>query len=159
MIKNGVLLFVVTLVIASCSISKKVAQERKTVDGTWTLEDVGYEGSEGSFKAILFNDADAFCFEGSTWFFRNNNSTGSYTIQNSNSICTGGVRNIRWSIVETKGANDKLQFKFIDEKKKDINSRTGYRFDIVSLSATQMTLKSDVNVDGAPVSVTYSFAR
>ena len=152
-------MFVCSLIMASCSISKKVGEERKTVDGTWVPEDVGYAGSEGSFKSILFNDANAFCFEGSTWFFRNNNSTGSYTIQSSNNVCAGGVRNIRWSIVENEGGNDKLQFKFIDEKKKDLYGRTGYSFDIVSLSPSQMTLKSDVNVDGAPVSVVYSFVK
>lgn len=158
MMKSKVVLVVLALAISSCSISKKVGEQRKSVDGTWVMKNVGYEGSEGLFKSKLFNDAEAVCFEGSTWFFRNNNSTGSYTLKNS-SICAGGTRNIRWSIVETDGGNGQLQFKFIDEKKKDIYGRTGYRLDIVSLSPSQMTLKSDVTVDGSQVSVIYEFLK
>jgi hypothetical protein len=133
-------------------------EDRKMVDGTWTLDNVGYEGSEGDFKAQLFDDADAVCFEGSTWFFRNNNSTGSYTIP-SGSLCSGGERNIRWSIIENQGGGEQLQFKFIDEKKNDIYGRTGYRLDLVSLSPSEMTLSSDVTVDGSPVSVIFEFSR
>ena len=152
------MLFALGFLLFSCSISKAVREERKTVNGTWTLENVGYEENEGSFKSILFNDAKAVCFEGSTWFFLNNNSTGNYNLKNS-SICSGGQRNIRWSIVENDGGNNQLQFKFIDEKKKDIYGRTGYRFDIVSLSLSEMTLKSKVTVDGSPISVVYEFVK
>ncbi|MGB7394886.1 MAG: lipocalin family protein [Pricia sp.] len=149
---------VLSLALTSCSISKEVREDRKTVDGTWTLNNVVYEGNEGDFKAQLFDDAEAVCFEGSTWFFRNNNSTGNYTIP-TGSLCSGGQRNIRWSIIENEGGGEQLQFKFIDEKKNDINGRTGYRLDLVSLSPSQMTLKSDVSVGGSPVSVVYEFSR
>ncbi|HET8735657.1 MAG TPA: lipocalin family protein, partial [Pricia sp.] len=141
-----------------CSMSKQVREDRKVIDGTWTLENVSYEGSEGTFKARLFNDAEAVCFEGSTWFFRNNNSTGSYTIP-SGSLCSGGKRNIRWSMVEKQGGGEQLQFKYIDEKKNDINGNTGYRLDLVSLTQSGMTLESDVTVEGNPVSVVYEFSR
>lgn len=150
--------FVVSLLLFSCSTTKQVRDDRSTVDGTWTLNDVGYEGNEGDFKAKLFDDASAVCFEGSTWFFRNNNSTGSYTIQ-PGSLCSGGERNIRWSIIENQGGSQQLQFKYIDEKKKDIYGRTGYRMDVMSISPSQMTLKSNVTVDGNPVSVVYEFSR
>ena len=158
MIKRTFVLITCSLLFLSCSLSKEVREARKTVDGTWTLQNVGYAGNEGDFKAILFNDAEAVCFEGSTWFFRNNNSTGNYTIPQG-SLCSGGMRNIRWSIIENEGSGRQLQFKYIDEKKNDINGRTGYRMDIVSLGMNQMTLKSDVQVDGAPVSVTYEFQK
>ncbi|SIS70698.1 Lipocalin-like domain-containing protein [Zobellia uliginosa] len=159
MIKNSVLMLALALVVASCSLSKEVREQRKTINGTWLLEDVGYEGDGGSFKSMLFNDANGFCFEGSKWSFLENNSTGSYTIPTSNSICPGGARNIRWSVLENENGNDKLQFKFIDEKKKDLYGRTGYRLEILSLSDSQMRLKSDVNVDGSPVSVIYNFVK
>ncbi|WP_276166784.1 lipocalin family protein [Zobellia alginiliquefaciens] len=159
MIKNSVLMLALAVVVSSCSLSKNVREERKTINGNWVLENVGYESNGGSFKSMLFNDANGFCFEGSTWYFLENNSTGSYTIPTSNSVCPGGVRNIRWSVLENENGNDKLQFKYIDEKKKDIYGRTGYRLEIVSLSPSQMTLKSDVNVDGSPVSVVYKFSK
>lgn len=158
MIKYSLVVFVSSLLLFSCSTSKQVREDRKMVDGTWTLKNVGYEGSEGDFKAQLFDDAEAVCFEGSTWFFRNNNSTGSYTIQ-PGSLCSGGERTIRWSIIENQGGGEQLQFKYIDEKKDDINGRTGYRLDMVSLTPSQMTLKSDATVDGNPVSVVYEFSR
>ena len=158
MSKRSLTVLVFSLAFFSCFTSKQVRDDRKVVDGKWTLENVGYEGNEGDFKARLFNDAEAVCFEGSTWFFRNNNSTGSYTIP-PGSLCSGGERNIRWSIIENQGGGQQLQFKYIDEKKNDINARTGYRLDLVSLTPSQMTLRSDVTVDGNPVSVVYEFGR
>ncbi len=158
MIKSSLLTLMVSLLLFSCSTTKQVRDDRKVVDGTWTLNDVGYEDNEGDFKAKLFDDASAVCFEDSTWFFRNNNSTGSYTIQ-PGSLCSGGERNIRWSIIESQGGGQQLQFKYIDEKKNDIYGRTGYRLDVVSISPSQMILKSNVTVDGSPVSVVYKFNR
>lgn len=156
--KNSFLIFVLSLSLYSCSTSKQVREDRKIVDGTWTLNNVGFEDNTGDFKAELFDDASAVCFEGSTWFFRNNNSTGSYTIP-SGSLCSGGERNIRWSIIENANGGQQLQFKYIDEKKNDIYGRTGYRLDVVSINPSQMTLKSNVTVDGSPVSVVYQFSR
>lgn len=156
--KNSIVILTLTVLLFSCSTSKQVREDRKMVDGTWILNDVGYEGSEGDFKAELFNDASAVCFEGSTWFFRNNNSTGTYTIQ-PGSLCTGGERNIRWSIIDNDGGTEQLQFKYIDEKKNDIYGRTGYRLEVVSITPSQMTLKSNVTVDGSPVSVVYEFSK
>lgn len=158
MIKSIVIPIMASVLLFSCSTTKQVRDDRKVVDGTWTLNDVGYEGNDGDFKAKLFDDASAVCFEGSTWFFRNNNSTGSYSIQ-PGSLCSGGERNIRWSIIESQGGGQQLQFKYIDEKKNDIYGRTGYRLDVVSISASQMILKSNVTVDGSPVSVVYNFSR
>lgn len=158
MMKYNVIVVVASFFLFSCSTSKQVRDDRKVVDGTWTLDDVRYEGNEGDFKAELFDDASAVCFEGSTWFFRSNNSTGSYTIQ-PGSLCSGGERNIRWSIIESQGGGQQLQFKYIDEKKNDIYGRTGYRMDVVSISPSRMTLKSNVTVDGNPVGVVYEFNR
>ncbi len=158
MIKSSILPIIASLLLFSCSTTKQVRDDRKTVDGPWTLNDVGYEDNEGDFKAKLFDDASAVCFEGSTWFFRNNNSTGSYTIQ-PGSLCSGGERNIRWSIIDNEGGGQQLQFKYIDEKKNDIYGRTGYRLDVVSITPSQMTLKSNVSVDGSSVSVVYKFSK
>ena len=78
-----------TLLISSCSVSKAARDQRNLISGTWTLNDVSFENNEGTFKAVIFNDADAICFEGSKWFFRDNNSTGKYTIKDG-SLCSGG---------------------------------------------------------------------
>lgn len=146
-----------SLILVSCGgLSKENKSSRSNLDGTWMLQDVTY-GSEGYFKSVLFNDVDAKCFKGSEWFFRSNNSTGSYTINDTN--CSTGTRNIRWSITDTDGTPSQFQFKFVDEKKKDLNNGMGYVFRIVSMSPSTMTLASSVSVDGKPVELIYNFNK
>lgn len=146
------------LIVISCSISKEVREQRNTISGTWTLENIRYEDNSGTFKARLFNDADAICFEGSEWYFRDNNSTGRYTIDNS-SICQGGDRFIRWSVQESPTGIFQLQFKFIDENRKDISGGSGFRLDIATLDQQEMVLESDAVVDGESVTVVYEFNK
>ena len=67
------LLGIVLIYTASCSVSQANKTYRNTVDGYWTLNNISFENA-GAFKATLFNDAEAICFEGSEWFFRENNS-------------------------------------------------------------------------------------
>jgi len=152
------LVMLVAIIMSSCSLSKDNKTYRSTINGTWELSDVSFQNNSGMFKSVLFNDAEDICFEGSEWFFRANNSTGSYTI-NSAGNCPAGTRNIRWSVVERENGINQFQFKFIDEKRNDISGGLGYRLDIVSLSESTMQLRSNVTVDGQPVSVVYQFIR
>ena len=147
------------LLVSSCSISKAVRDQRNMISGTWNLDNIGYENNQGSFKAILFNDADAICFEDSDWYFRDNNSTGRYTIK-PGSLCSGGDRFIRWSVVEQpQGYSNQLQFKFIDERRKDVSGGYGYRLNIASLTPSSMTLKGNSVVNGQTVTVVYEFTK
>ncbi|AIZ42880.1 MULTISPECIES: lipocalin-like domain-containing protein [Cellulophaga] len=147
-----------SVVLSSCSATKAVREKRNLLSGTWELTNVSFEGQPGSFKSVIFNDAQDICFEGSNWFFRDNNSTGRYTIAQS-SLCNGGDRYIRWSVIENDYGTSQLQFKPIDEKNKDISGGYGYRLDIASLTASNMTLKSNVMANGAPVAVVYEFTK
>ncbi|MBT8299236.1 MAG: lipocalin family protein [Maribacter sp.] len=157
--KMFLLLGAVCLLVSSCSVTKVAREKRNLLNGTWTLEDISYENNTGNFSSTLFNDAKDICFEGSTWFFRNNNSTGSYAIAPS-SLCNGGDRFIRWSVVDrAENYSSQLQFKFTDEKFKDISGGLGYRLNIASLSASEMTLKSNNNVDGETVTIVYKFTK
>ena len=143
----------------SCSVSKAVREKRNLMSGTWTLTDIVYANNEGAFKATLFDDADAICYEGSEWYFRDNNSTGRYTIE-PGSLCNGGDRFFRWSVIEQpESYNPTFQFKFIDEDRKDISGGYGYRLTIENLTATEMQMRSNVQVDGQPVSVVYQFTK
>lgn len=147
------------MLLSSCSVSKGARDQRNLISGTWMLENVSFENNEGTFKAVLFNDADAICFEDSKWFFRDNNSTGKYTIKDG-SLCSGGERYIRWSVQErAENYNSQLQFKFIDEKSKDISGSVGYRLTIANLTPQEMILKSNVSVDGEAVTVVYEFNK
>ncbi|MGB5820037.1 MAG: lipocalin family protein [Saonia sp.] len=160
MMKNAIWLLAATFMLfTSCSVSKGARDQRNLLSGTWILNDVSYENNQGTFKSIIFNDAEDICFEGSQWFFRDNNSTGRYTIKNS-TLCSGGDRFIRWSVVERpESYSSQLQFKFIDEKRKDISGGTGYRLNIANLTAQSMTLKNNVSVDGEPVTIVYQFTK
>lgn len=145
-------------IISSCSVSKSARQQRNLLSGSWILNDVSYENNQGSFKSVIFGDAQDICFEGSDWFFRDNNSTGRYTIKQG-SLCQGGDRFIRWSVVEPADRLSQLQFKFIDDKRKDVSGGRGYRLDIANLNEQTMTLKSNVSVDGQAVTIVYEFTR
>ena len=110
-------------------------------------------------KAVLFNDVEDICLEGSEWFFRDNNSTGRYTISPS-TLCNGGDRYIRWSVVEREeNYTSQLQFKFINEKNQDISGGAGYRLNIDTLTEYAMILKSNAMVDGTSVNVVYEFTK
>ena len=147
------------LIVSSCAISKDARGKRNTLSGSWTLNDISFENNTGNFKAVLFNDVEDICLEGSDWFFRDNNSTGRYTISPS-TLCNAGDRFIRWSVVAQGGTgNSQLQFKFIDEKRKDISGGVGYRLNIETLTEQAMTLKSNVSVDGESVTVVYEFTK
>ncbi|HLV62436.1 lipocalin family protein [Galbibacter sp.] len=157
--KAYLLLLVVAAVASSCGLSKANRDSRKTLNGTWELSHIDYQNNEGYFKSLLFNDVTSKCFRGSEWFFRSNNSTGYYNII-APGDCAPGQRFIRWSIQDDVNGNpSKFQFKFIDEKKKDISGGFGYVFDIRSLSADQMVVSSVSNVDGESVTVVYQFNR
>ena len=156
--KNYLLVMAFAVLFSSCSISKAVREKRNMLSGTWTLNDISYENGSGNFKSVLFNDADDICFEGSDWFFRDNNSTGRYTLATS-SLCQGGDRFMRWSVVDNpENYSSQLQFKRIDEKNKDISGK-GYRLNITMLTASEMVLKSNATVDGKVINVVYKFNK
>lgn len=152
-------LFAGLLVLQGCSVSKAARGQRNLLSGTWELTDISYRNNEGAFQATLFNDADAICFEGSEWFFRDNNSTGRYTLTQG-SLCQGGDRFFRWSVQERQeNYKSVFQFKFIDENLKDISGGQGYRLLIETLDAAQMTLSSNVQADGSPITILYHFTK
>jgi hypothetical protein len=156
--KNYLLIMAVAVLFSSCSISKVARENRNMLSGTWTLNDVSYENDSSDFKAIIFSDVEDICFEGSDWFFRDNNSTGRYTIATS-SLCEGGDRFIRWSVIDTPANySSQLQFKRIDEKNKDISGK-GYRLNISALTTNEMVLKSNTIVDGKVINVVYKFTK
>lgn len=156
--KNLAILSLIMLVMTSCSLSKQEKTARKTIDGTWTLTKVTYD-SPGTFNATLFDDTTASCFEGSQWFFRSNNSTGTYNIINAD--CPTGDRNIRWSATEIgkNTGNYDFTMKFTDEKKTDIQKNTGYRMSLNYLDDNAMKLTQTINFEGKPFKINLNFSR
>lgn len=159
MMKIRVLLMLLVLTGWSCTTTKSVRSQRNLLSGTWSLDNIRYENNSGNFQSILFDDAKDICFEDSEWFFRDNNSTGRYTIKQG-SLCQGGDRYIRWSVVEPQqNYSSQFQFKFIDENYKDISGGRGYRLNIAMLTEQAMVMKSNANIDGDMVTIVYEFSK
>lgn len=153
----GIAMLVATLFV-SCSLSKTEKTARKSIDGNWVLNKVTYD-TEGIFNATLFDDATAACFEGSQWFFRSNNSTGTYDITDAN--CETGVRNIRWSANEIGKDTGNFDFsmKFTDAKKNDIQKNTGYRMNLKYLDDNSMQITQTIQFEGEPFNINLNFTR
>ncbi|WP_242009134.1 lipocalin family protein [Robertkochia solimangrovi] len=148
----------VLFTVLSCGLSKDNRSSRDTINGTWELASISYQGNEGYFKSELFGMATSKCFKNSEWFFRSNNSTGYYTLPAGE--CAGGTQNIRWSVQDdANGQPSKFTFKYIDEKKNDLYGGVGYVLDITSLSENSMTLTSNENVDGESIQLVYQFNK
>ena len=149
------------ILLASCSSSKQTASvpERNDVKGTWLLDRITYDGipSGQKLKLTLLDEGDDACLTGSTWVFPNNGN-GSYTIANSGAGCTSGQRNIVWSY-QKNGDQPQLQVKRMEGgvKAKDITD--GYRFKIISVNETSLTLQSEVSYQGSPIYINYLFSK
>ena len=152
--------FLAVLIISSCSLSKEARTYKKTVDGNWQLQTITTEGITGKIKAQVLDEADFNCFVGSTWNFNQNNSLGYYEISKNAGECVAVKRNIRWSIFEETGSPKMLQYKRVDNKYKDMDEgKAGFRFTILSLTDTQMQLKSNITFEGKPASFIYNFIK
>lgn len=148
-------------ILFSCSSSKKSANEinRNDLKGTWILENITYEGlpQNQKLKLTLLDEGTEDCLKGSTWIFPNNGN-GSYSITQNKQGCTSGERNIVWSYREGNGQNI-FQYKKLTGgvKAKDITD--GYKFNIVSVTGTNLLLNSKVLFEGNTISINYSFTK
>ena len=152
-------LIIISFLLTACSASKEARTSKKTIDGNWQLQNVLTEGIMGKVKVQLFNEADLSCFTGSTWKFNDRNSLGTYTVTKNTSECTAVVRNVRWSIYETKDEPGLLQFKRLNDKLKEVDDGDGFRFTIVQLDQNTMQLKSAITFENRPAAVIYNFTR
>lgn len=155
--KLGITLLIATLFV-SCSLSKVEKSARKTVDGNWVLNSVTYD-AQGKFNTQLFNDVTASCFENSQWFFRSNNSTGTYDIINSD--CSTGARNFRWAANEIgkNSGNFDFTMKFTDAKKNDLEKNTGFRMNLRYLDDNSMQITQTIQFEGKPFHINLNFTR
>ena len=151
-----------SLIFAACSSSKKAVAtaDRDNVKGTWVMDNISYDGiPEGQkVKLTLLGEGDENCLKGSTWVFPNNGN-GSYTIaQNATTGCTPGERNIVWSYRMENGQTI-LQYKRLPGGVKAKDIADGYKFNIVSATDANLSLRSDVNFEGKTININYSFSK
>ena len=151
-----------TIILASCSSSKKsiATANRDDVKGTWLLDNISYDGlPQGQkVKLTLLDEGDENCLKGSTWVFPNNGN-GSYSIaQNEANDCPPGERNIVWSYRQENGQTI-LQYKRLPGGVKAKNITDGYKFNIVSATDANLSLRSNVMFEGSTISINYSFSK
>jgi Lipocalin-like domain len=160
-LKLGISILTLAVLMYACSSSKEARTDKRTLNGTWLLQNVTTEGITGKIKAQILDEADYNCFENSTWKFNQNTSLGSYEITKNGGECVAKKQDIRWSIFEEKGMPIRLQYKRVDAKYyKDIDEgKAGFRFTIVSLDKTTMQLKSEITFEGKPAYFIYNFTK
>ncbi|MBZ9631750.1 lipocalin family protein [Salegentibacter sp. LM13S] len=149
----------VAVLLAACGTSKTAKEARKTFNGNWTLTSVTYPNSSGEFDVTLLNDANASCFENSTWNFVSNNNRGAYNVQGTN--CSGGQRYFIWSIDEENTPEGIFDF-LLKPTDEDYNSTTGdqgFRMNLKSLSETQMVWEQSVMLEGSPFVIRMNFSK
>jgi hypothetical protein len=144
----------------ACSTTKGVlGTDRKGVKGTWTLNNIRFDGISANtkFKATVFDDVTYTCLQNSTWDLPNSGK-GSYTITDGGADCAAGQRFILWSL-QKDGDIQYFQFKHVDGGVKPKNVTTGYRMEITSLSDNTMQLRSPVSFEGKTIYIVYDFSR
>lgn len=157
--KKILFISVMALLVFSCGPSKTAREARATFNGNWTLTSITYPNSSGQFNVTLLNDAQANCFENSTWNFVSNNNRGTYTLNGSN--CDMSSRNFIWSIDEENTPEGIYDFllKPTDENYKSTTGNQGFRLNLRSLSGDQMTWEQTVTLDGSPFVIRMNFTR
>ncbi|MEP7374894.1 MAG: lipocalin family protein [Chitinophagaceae bacterium] len=150
-----------SIIITSCSSSKKATAtaSRDDIKGTWILENITYDGlPQGQkLKLTLLDEGTESCLKGSTWVLPNNGN-GSYTITQNESGCAPGERNIVWSYRLESGQTI-FQYKRLTGGVKAKDIAEGYKFNIVSATAANLSLRSTVAFEGNTININYSFSK
>ena len=149
----------VTLVLASCSGPKVATVTHADMQGNWILNNITYDGlgSGDNVKMTLLDEGSDACLIGSAWNLPFN-GYGSYTLSSTAAGCPTGMRKIVWSY-QKSGDQPYFQFKRLEEGVKAKNVQDGYRFKVVEVTKTSMSLQSEVAFEGKSVFINYSFAK
>ena len=146
-----------TLVLSACSSSKNAVTGASNVSrgkftGTWTINNVSYDGIVQQAVQNVFDQAPPQAFVGSTWKLTNSGN-GIYTLQN------GTSQTIFWSVNNSAGSNQLFQFKKLFEGDKAQKVTEGYQLVVAANDGNTMTLKSPVDVGGKTAYIIYSFTK
>jgi len=158
-IYSTVAFIILIIFFTACSVSKEAQTQKQAINGDWTLVSINVEGLTGLFNTKVFNEANSSCFVTSSWHFFANTSSGTYNLPGGTNGCVATARNIKWSIYEPKNEDKKLQFKRLDDKGRALDDNSGFRLTIVSLTAMNMQLSSDITVENKSGKVVYNFIK
>ncbi|MDB4920977.1 hypothetical protein [Mucilaginibacter sp.] len=146
-----------TLVLSACSSSKNAVTGASNVSrgkftGTWTVNNVSYDGIVQQAVQNVFDQAPPQDFVGSTWKLTNSGN-GIYTLQN------GTSQTIFWSVNNNAGSNQLFQFKKLFQGDKAQKVTEGYQLVVASNDGNSMTLKSPIVVGNKTAYIIYSFTK
>ena len=157
--KRLVLILSVGLLLASCGSTNKVVKEsRKTLKGTWSLDNINYGDADGVYKVKLLEDVSSECFVGSTWEFIPNNNFGNYEITGAD--CAGGKRYFVWTIPGGKSmTNYDILLKPTDKKMNSTMNNEGFRLNLDYLADDSLRLTQTLQVNGKPFTINMNFSK
>jgi len=155
LLQTSALIIVLILAFSACSTVKKLpatvaGASRARFVGTWTLNNVTYEGLIPGSVQTVFDQAAPEAFNGSTWNLTNSGN-GIYTLAN------GTSQTIFWSYSNTNG--ELFQFKKLYQGDSARKVQEGYQLVVVSIDNNYMTLKSPVSLGDKTAYVVYSFTK
>ena len=147
----------VTLILSACSPSKNAITGASNVsrgkfNGTWTLNNVSYDGIVQQAVQNVFDQAPPQDFVGSSWKLTNSGN-GIYTLQN------GTSQTIFWSVNNNSGSNQLFQFKKLFQGDKAQKVAEGYQLVVAANDGSNMTLKSPIAVGDKTAYIIYSFTK
>jgi hypothetical protein len=120
--------------------------------GTWTLNNVSYDGLVKGAVQNVFDQAPPEAFIGSTWKFTNSGN-GIYT------LADGTSQTIFWSVFNGGTTGTQFQFKKLYEGDKAKNVQEGYRLDIGVIDNANLTLRSPIAIGNSNGYIIYSFSK
>jgi hypothetical protein len=151
-----VMAVVIGLTVVGCSTQNTATSVsnvgRGKFTGTWTLNNVSYDGLVESAVSNVFDQAKPSAFVGSTWKLTNSGN-GMYTLSN------GTSQSIYWSVNNSGSNGQMFQFKKIYEGDKAKNVQQGYQLMVSSNDGNNMILKSPVSIGSGTGYVVYSFSK
>ncbi len=151
-----VMAVVIGLTVVGCSTQNAATGvsnvSRGNFTGTWTLNNVTYDGLVESAVSNVFDQAKPSAFIGSTWKLTNSGN-GIYTLNN------GTSQTIYWSVNNSDPNGQMFQFKKIYEGDKAKNVQQGYQLMVSSNDGNNMVLKSPVSIGNGTGYIVYSFSK
>lgn len=132
----------------------------KSVKGTWVIKNVTYNKPKGEYKVTdaLGEGGTPECFINSTWDLNNTGGKGTYNLTGGDN-CNAGVKNIVWSVLPENGKNI-FRYKVLNPNDKAKDVLSGHFFEMVNITADQMTLKSNLLLgDSDQFEILYHFKK
>jgi hypothetical protein len=155
LVQTSIAILSLIFVFSACSTTKNATMSnvsRGKFVGTWTCNNVSYDGLVQNAVQSVFDQAPPEAFVGSIWKLTNSGN-GIYTLTN------GTSQTIFWSVYNGGTTGTQFQFKKIYEGDKAKNVTEGYRLDIAANDGSTMTLKSPVTVGNSTGYVVYTFTK